>query len=75
VALLHAYLFGCARGIFLPTALENKFWGVWGRSEYASKPIFCAESVWKEATVKECIQLENKQRNKMNAIFESNLAV
>ena len=29
----------------------------------------------KEATVKECIQLEDKRTNKMNAIFVSNLAV
>ena len=32
-------------------------------------------SMRREATVKECIQLEDKRRNKMNAIFESNLAV
>jgi hypothetical protein len=44
VALLRAYLFGCSSGTFLPTDLENKRWGVWGRGEYVSEPIFCTES-------------------------------
>jgi hypothetical protein len=43
VSVLSAHLFGCARGTFLPTALEKEFWGVWGGGEYVSEPILCTE--------------------------------